>query len=281
MKETKSEDSYKGISSDGRTLGEMIPLSIGTAIAFEKILTDPLLNEINSLYVNIKTIYRNVYGSFEKTPTKLEYGKVIKAFLSDIEELKQLNSKYIPNRIGIVLYFPKYSSLKRHFPHANIKHPSTPLQLERSRLENLAYEKLRETPKDIVEFDIKIDGKHTNALILTHYPVDLLSENTFLKLRLLESHTGAIKDRLKWISKLSDDDKCKNLPFNALTLQILGDSKLFGSLGKVFINALLELSIKGRWTTLTTKDRILYDISNMKDKFGASVFKEMTLTTIK
>ena len=133
----------------------------------------------------------------------------------------------------------------------------------------------------MVEVDTKIYGNHAKSLILTLYPIDLFSITTFRDLALLESHTGAIKLYPKWSGKISSKEEYVNLPFNLLTLQVIGDGKLFYSMGRVFTKALLELADKGNWTAITTKDKVKFDISRMKDRFAAGVFLEMLTISLK
>lgn len=267
---------------NGKILGEKINLAIGTAIAVEKLVDDKdSLSKYDSLYVNIRTVLRNLIGSYEKKPVKIDYGRVLDDFIDELNDLKLLVSNVLPNNWKVVLYYCNYENVFDLFPHAKIKEPNTKIQLEQARLERLAFKRALDEVKDILKFNTKISGSQSKALILTHYPIDLFSHTTFRQLALLESHTGTTKDKTKWITKLTSKDTECNLPFNLLTIQILGDGKTFNSLGSAFNKALLELSNDGNWTTLTTRDRVKFDIDRMKDKYAATIFKEMLTVNLK
>src|SRR5690606_9561418 len=77
---------------------------------------------------------------------------------------------------------------------------------------------------DVRYYDVYIEGKFQDTMLLTHIPVDLLSADRFSKLVLLESHTGAIKPHLSWYTKLTNGKELFRMPFNRFTLQVFGDN---------------------------------------------------------
>jgi hypothetical protein len=76
--------------------------------------------------------------------------------------------------------------------------------------------------------DIKY-GKSSSALLFTHVPFDLLSHSNFVKMDLLESHTGLIKPRYTWYSKYYPipEKDMSFLPFMEYLLTIFGDKVMF------------------------------------------------------
>jgi hypothetical protein len=267
---------------DGRSIGETIPVSIGTAIALEQFVdSQEMQSAYNSLWINVRTIFRNLVGSYEKTPTKLQTGPILDAFEDEIREIVSIKSKYLSNGFDIHLYFPTYNSVPNVFIEAKIKEPTTKLQLEEAKLERQAWERLKVFGDLIKRFDIKINGKQSLGLMLTHYPIDLFSVTTFKKLSLLESHTGVVKERPEWITKISKNTAYSNLPFNLLTIQVVGDGKTFHCMGKAFTNALLKVADGGKWTTLTTRDKVKFDLARINDKYTGEEFTKMLTVSLK
>jgi hypothetical protein len=68
------------------------------------------------------------------------------------------------------------------------------------------------------------------------------------------------------IRKLSTSDKYANLPFNILTLQLLGDkSLLFESMGVKMINPIIDLAIEQKWSAITNFEKVKGDIRKIRD----------------
>jgi hypothetical protein len=275
------EKEYTPNTLNGRTVGEVLPLSIGTALALEILSKEnDLLKEYDVLYINLHTVLRNLLGAFIKTPTKTDVGNISKCFIEEYETLLSVVKSHFPKELNFCIFYPRYKSLHRIFPYANIKKPITTLQKEKALIEEMAFKRLLKNYPDIHQGDCKVFGNSQRGVVLTHLPIDLLSASSFRKLSLLESHTGTIKDRPQWITKLNNKGNL-NLPFNTLTLTILGDGKMFGALGNPFNKHLSELAEKGKWTTLTTKERIKFDIEKLRNKADVKILMDMLTTTLK
>jgi hypothetical protein len=279
---SKSDKDYVPLIKDGRVIGETVPVSIGTAIPIETIINNQeLQGKYNALYINVRTVLRNLIGAYEKAPTNFETGAVIDTFIEEIDTLLNLAKTYFTNGFSVTLYYPSYGSVVDLFTRANVKEPITKLQREKYQLERKCYERMLKERPTVIKTNCKLSGANSEALIVTHYPIDLLSFTTFRKLTLLESHTGHIKDKPQWLTKLSTKSEHSNLPFNILTLQILGDGKMFGSMGSKYTGVLTKLAESGQWTTLTTKERVKFDINRMNDKLAEMLLKEMLNITLK
>ena len=275
------EKEYTPITLNGRTIGEVLPLSIGTALALEILSKEnDLLKEYDVLYINLHTVLRNLMGAFIKTPTKTDAGNISQCFVEEYETLLSIVKSHFPKELNFCIFYPRYKSLHNIFQYANIKKPITNLQKEKALIEEIAFKKLLKKYPDIHQGDCKMFGNNQRGLVLTHLPIDLLSASSFRKLSLLESHTGVIKNRPQWITKINNKGNL-NLPFNTLTLTILGDGKMFGALGNPFNKHLFELAEKGKWTTLTTKERIKFDIEKLRNKADVKILMNMLTVTLK
>jgi hypothetical protein len=136
-------------------------------------------------------------------------------------------------------------------------------------LVNYLYYKKQLTFNSVLSMKSKI-------VLLSHYPVDLLSLERHKGCALLESHTGAVKNRGLWYTKLNG---CTNprMPFNALTLQVYGDKQTFARFKQsaAVIKELEALAERYQWNATTTKSRMKLNIGQMNDKYTAAILKEM------
>ena len=265
-----------------RTFGETLAISIGTAIPLEKLITDGIDGDYTHFYFNIKTLFRNLHGSFEKfhEPSAKHLAELL---MEEITVIEGILTSSLSKQLTPVFYLPLCKDIRRQFKYAKIKEPRTTAQKNYEHLESRTITKLVKDMGDkIVLYNIKIHGNNTRSYMLSHLPLDLLSFRTFRVLTLIESHTGQTKDKLEWISKLKKDEGCSNIPFSALAIQVLGDnSHQFEGMGKKVIAELLDVAKKSRWTAMTSDPKMALDIKqNMSDKYGAEIFIAMLNVSI-
>lgn len=261
-----------------RTLGETLAISVATAQPLEMLLSTDIARQYNTLYINIKTLYRNFHGAYGNEDNLPTLSKMTELFVAEIITIRSIVSDSIPGKVKPVFYLTTCKSLPLLMPHAKLKQPTTPKQIRYEDLEkkviSRALGKFEE--EEIHMFDVLVKGSNTVALMLTHYPLDLISAHTFRKLILLESHTGAIKSKTEWITKLNKNEAYINLPFNVLSLQVLGDKSLqFESLGRKLSESLVELANKKHWSANTGLEKIKQDIRGMKDKEAANTLIQL------
>lgn len=258
----------------GREVGAL-PLSIATSFAIEslagqhpdiKVDTPPIL-EARELWVNVRTLIRNLIGSVDKEYSKsLQPSPIGQAISIEMNVIDSTINKVSKGLCSTVFYFPAYRTMAKRYPRASLKLPSTAMQQMMQGLEFdvLKYLKALEGFIDIREYDVEITGKHPKSLILTHYPVDLLSKSSFQGLKLIESHTGAIKGPLEWNSKLTNGKELLMMPFSPFTLQVFGDSgNLFSPKSIKHKNAVKGLAEKYNWNAMTTRDRIMLGVKSL------------------
>lgn len=254
-----------------------LPLSIGTSLAIESLcgLGDefftehPAVNEVDELWVNLRTLFRNLYGSIERHVRDTMLPDALMAgMLDDIQTMEATIVRKTHGRVTVVFYVCDYSDFKQVFPHAHYKELKTEKQKIEQTIENQTITALVEDGPsiDLRQYRTKIVDEGKRVALLTHYPVDLLWRSNFQELRLLESHTGKIKPPVEWYTKLTGGKDLTRIPFNRLTLQVFGDGNtLFASMPQKLKQELIDLSIKYKWTPLTTEEKVRYGISKIYD----------------
>lgn len=271
-----------------RAVGEL-PLSIGTSLAMETLEPN---KRYGGLWINTRTLYRNIYDALDGEDRKALVGSlmqdksqrnnqvVVAAFADTLEEELHQILQYGQGKLDkVTLYHREYANLLRDYRHAILFNPKTPLQKTfRHLMDNVIDEVLRRPIGRYVDFDkgSQLKGEPIKALIMTHYSIDLLSRTEFTQLRLIESYSGAIKSKSQWNTKLTDGKLYPRIPFNAFTIQVFGDRNiLFMRYPKPVREAILELSERFKWTTMTTMDKIRLNLNWMNDRYTAEMLKRL------
>jgi hypothetical protein len=272
-------DKKTAVVLDQREKGQF-PLSIGTSLAFEGIfgvlpekkVDPPPVSEFPEIWVNTRTLFRNLYGAL----TKEASGAVIpkdfaKAIYEEMLIIQGIVQDKTRGRSTVVFYICTYKSLPGMFKNAIFKEPKTENQKFYATFENKTVDELLILLKSIgqegliVKLDSSISGSFKAALFLTHYPVDLLNATKFPQMALMESHTGTVKKELEWHTKLKGGKDMPRVPFNRMTIQVFGDSgDMFSPYPGDVKTALKDLAEKYKWTSVVTKDRILMTIGLSK-----------------
>lgn len=266
---------YKVLNN--RAVGKDVPFSVAMAIPIEAQLIKENIS-YEAVWLNARTVFRAYHGSYnaENRPGKM---KIMEGFLQELSDIKAFIEQL---GYEINVYYPLYSKLSSKFPDANVKLETSPTQRiyadwEYSSAEVASKEKIID---QVCNYSIAGDNK--NTVMITHYPIDLLSQYNFKELTLLESHSGSIKERLEWSSKLGfPSDIGPKMPFNILTMQVFGDkSKLFKSIKEQSQKkALLTLATDKKWKPFTTKSKIANDLKSL-DKNIADRFVRMLNTKL-
>ena len=282
-----------------RALGEIFAsISISTAVSLEKLMESGAYKAYSHIYINVSTLFRNYLGSFKVDKTndynKKELDDFKKGFLDEIISINSIIINTISTRMHPVFYVCNYRSFERIFIDAKVRKPTTNKQIMYENIHNnvvtdtviklnsLFDPKNDEDEPFIKEYDVAVKGNNTTSLILTHMPLDLLNNSSFRKLMLLESHTGAIKQKTEWISKINKNEEAINIPFNILSIQIFGDNNLkLHSLDKPTVTAFIEVSKKGKWYSGVTMAKVIFDIRNMKDKALSEKLLRMSMVQLK
>lgn len=267
------------------------PLSIGTSLALESLCgfgefenDKPHIDKIDELRVNLRTLFRNFLGSIDKYVR--ETGRVsdfIDYFAEDLLILSTTIEQRSKGRVKVSFFLPKYTSagFNKRFPKGILKVPKTAKQVLEHNLEEDVLKLFMSKPEykerysvDSVDFDDKYRGDKT--CILTNYPADLLNASHYSKLWLLESHSGGIKSNEQWYTKLTGGKNLHSIPFNKLTLQVFGDNNtLFSARERKLKTALIELSEQKGWSSVTTIEKVKFDIWRMQNGEEKALLKEL------
>jgi hypothetical protein len=255
-----------------------LPISVATSLAIETICgVNPLIPmdvapvlEYDRLLVNLRTLIRNVHGALETDIGKIvQPNNIIDAVIEELSIIESAIALGSNGKCSVTYYWCSHDNIRRQFPYAFLKVPTTDKQRHYYDLEQAVVRKLgaTATSHDVRHYDVDITHHFDeNVAILTHHPLDLLSKHRFKKLTLLESHTGALKQPSQWSTKLTDGKELTRIPFNRVTLQIFGDnSQLFTSMPPKTKTATKQLAEDKKWTAVTTMEKVIFDIGRHPD----------------
>lgn len=120
-------------------------------------------------------------------------------------------------------------------------------------------------------YKVPLNYKDGKVLLTSHYTLDLLQSN---KWKLLESHTGILKDQHLFNTKYHKygTNDLSHLPMNDILLYLLGDDELVQGMNRKVKSTVYNISISSKWTFRTTRDKIRSDL--LKDPLLVPIIKE-------
>lgn len=243
-----------------RQKGEQLPISIGTALAFEKALAEDVPPEF---LVNGMTLFRNVYDAISaEERSTVSPDDYLNAITEEVQMLHDAMVQLHGEQSNARLYLNSYKSLGKHLPHAKLKVPTTANQQRYAELSSIIFKKLagRFNPL-MIDTGFKA-GRRDPTVIFTHEPTDLLSSRRFKQLTLLESYTGELKGHSLWYTKLGKG--APTVPLNGFTLSIYGDgNNHLRMLHKKVKDVVTKMAKDNRWTPLTTYDKAAFNIKRL------------------
>lgn len=255
-------------------------VSIGTSLAFETLFgindliapTNPLpFTKYGYVIINVRTLIRNIYGAVAKElKTEFPAAKYLEKTLEEIVTIPAILENQSGDRLEPLYYLPTYRGLAKEFPYAILKQVGNKAygRQHQEAIEQYCVAQL--TAKSIAGelpihlTDIKLPEVDKPAVIMTHQPIDLLSYLKGRNVDLIESHTGVIKDRYKWYTKLNGKG-LESIPFDRWSLQFFGDGKLFTGYPPKQRAAVLEFATKNKWNQTTTTELIRMQLKRFPD----------------
>lgn len=269
------------------------PLSIGTSLAFESVFDgvqppyDPTrkipekinIMNYNVFLINVSTLVRNIIGAI---PTQEAESLTPRALLMALED----EIRYIIDivkihdtlgNVNIYFYSRNYTIIKQTFSRSRIvrfyeAHTAKQINLQ-NQIEGTV-KLLRKNPEfEFVHYDLGVNlyPKSTlSALLFTHVPYDLLVNESFRILNLLESHTGLLKSRKDFWTKYYDAKKLdlSNIPFQRKLLAIFGDHILFKPTPIIIRQDIIALAKKCQWTSVSSLSKINTDFNTRLADIG-------------
>lgn len=218
------------------------PVSIATGMALET-LFDPVqavyddtrqapdkvnLNDYTNYIFNVSTLLRNLTSAVPSSDILIISKKDILDALLD--EISYLTEFFHSEGLTINFYTNNYAFVKQTYEKEGILRKAT--TDKQMALDNIVKYCLDFISKqdEVGQFSNAIHyEREDQALIFTHVPWDLLSYGKFVKLDLLESHTGLIKSRKLWNTKYYPipEHDMSFLPFMEKLLVTFGDNVMF------------------------------------------------------
>lgn len=270
-------------------------VSVGTTLAMETILPSwpvfdperPKPKPVNifdykRVWINLATLFRNMYNACPRDRVELiQPQEAADALYAEMETIYQAVRAATQNAVDVHYYWCDYRDLAKIYPRGQIRAVNTPKQIAFRDLMVKTVERVVKMAKVnnlefISQYHTEIQPKtYGKTILISHYPVDLLSEHRFGTVDLLESHTGVLKNKTLWYTKFFNGKTLSILPFCALTLQVFGDDHFFKAHDNKIREAVLEIAHKGKWSWMTTKSKIRSDVRAHPDQMFASILVSM------
>ena len=265
-----------------RMLGAF-PLSIATSIAFEHLMgvaseanPEPKPNAVGNyrqMWINIKTLYRNMLGSVPREKMDKPDEKDLSDFIiTEMETIVRIINEYSNGTCRPVFFVSNYDFGFWKYGQAQLRMDNTDKQkFFTQQYKNAVKLVLKHGPvegADLYVFDRKLKPpKKEKSIILTHIAYDLVSSDAFGGLDLLESHTGAIKGKDRWYTKYHDGKELEFIPFVDILLPVFGDSETFRPMLKSAREDIIEIAKRYNWSSVTTREKIMYGINTLKNQY--------------
>lgn len=215
-------------------------------------------------YYNIYTLIRNINGSLPKSIV-LSDKELIDTLVEEIYILETLysnNTKCKP-----VLYYFDYSKVVKKL-NKNKPNMLNKVYLTTSGL----YKVLKKLPKDL-PLEV-VTGTHllpmdreNKILITTHIATDLLNIKRIPNLELLESHTGRLKNKYEFNSKLHSIGKrdLSILPFTEELVYLYGDKGIVVPTKMTLRRILYTIAVDNKWNPRIPEYRVKKGLRIDKD----------------
>lgn len=250
------------------------PLSIGTGLALESVFEPTIeryddtrehdkviINDYKYHIFSIYTLARNIVAA---TGIKDKMSVITnKLFFKTLkEEIEILISLYSNTECIPVIYFPDYSEISKKY-NRNKDFKTTSVYEELIIIFNAVkpnIKSLKEIITVITEKDINVSNE--KMLITTSMASDLIMYKKIKHLYLLESHTGNLVGKENWWKKYHNIGKrpMDVFPFIEELLYVLGDNTVVRPVSTSFRIQLHEFALANKWTHLTTRDKVMFDI---------------------
>lgn len=281
-----STDNLSREALSSRAVGQY-PLSVATSLAIESLVgilpeapaDVPPITQYDVLWVNMRTLLRNLLGSLETEKRKLLTVETVAEYL--VNEMRTIETICVEKgdgRFEVTYYICSYDDLTYSFNKAILKHVTTPAQKQAEVFEKAVFEVIARDHQGSIPYLMlkrKFPEVGLKALILSHYAIDLLQRYRFESLTLLESHTGAIKPPQMWNTKLKNGRDLERIPFDRMSIQMFGDGVTFTPMAIKVRNKIIEIAEKNKWTPVTTKDYVIHCVVQNRDPALEALVKDL------
>lgn len=254
--------------------GGAFDVSIATSLALEGLLGQhpdnpvnpaPIL-KTNELWINISTVLRNAYNSVSSDNDDTTAEDLFYILHSELLYIKAKFQDTHP-ALNVRFYVFDDKTISSKYKNLRLRQANTTRQKVYAgligRTLTFAINNMPDVQLENLSH-MRVSGSRS-VVILTHRVIDLIECVVSGDASLLESHTGKIKKKAVWTTKLS----CpyEHMPFNLFTLQLFGDTgNTIQPMSIRHRKAVLAFAEKERWTVVTTMDRIRYAVNSIPDK---------------
>lgn len=261
-----------------RHLG-VYPVSLGTSIALQGVLGELTQDEdipspyttYDLLAVNVRTLLRNLLGSVNSKVDYVEFmGQLTQLAIEEMLLIHRIIKDRTQGKLKVMFYTGMYFNRHTLFPFMKNIKELTKKQNEHHVLEcelmgSLGYELKRDTRAKEFKWvwsdkepPVLSNNPFAKMVLLTHLPTDILFVGN-ASVAILESHTGNIKTQAQFNTKLKG--KPEHLPFNKITVQVMGDTGGIVSPSHIKDRKLLQaLAEQKGWSPMTTLEQVKLDI---------------------
>lgn len=214
------------------------------------------------LAVNLLTVVRNVVSS-ANNPQLTDVTEILEQVRRDIRFLNALSNGMLGVEFKLYTLNGKYYRGIHGMKNTRYREatPGTKVQLHDS-IVSLTMQALAKEPQGITWIDTHPFSKDkvNKGVILTHVVMDLLECGSNVKL--LESHTGALKQSPEWSSKLLIRKEDRGIiPFNYVTLNIFGDKNFVQPQLPSIKQKVYPIAEKSHWNSSTTLERVKFTLT--------------------
>lgn len=250
-------------------------IALGTLLGFDqegKRLNEGKWKDYKGLFISIPTLFRNLYGSAGDRKEKITTGGYASMVVNEMHLIENMVQMYTDSQLKVFFYNPSYIGLDSLLPDAKLKIASSGKQKLQEELKKGALSFVANefgSSDNYVPVGTSLTIPFEKSLILTSFVVDIVGAVTLRygsTVDLIESHTGAIKDKTLWYTKLNKAANIERFPLTAGTLTVFGDGKMVAPLSKKIRDELGELAVSRKWHQLTSPAIINSEVAKLIKK---------------
>ena len=272
-----------GMNDIGDIVRGFLGTAIGTDIALTtlfgfdqegKRLSEGKWKDYKGFFISIPTLFRNLYGAAGDRKEKITTGGYAQLLINEMHLIENMVQMYTDGQMKVFFYNPSYIGIDSLLPDAKLKEASSGKQklqeeLKKGALSFVAHE--FGSSDHYVPIGTSLTIPFDKSLILTSFIVDIVGGVTLRygsTIDLIESHTGAIKDKTLWYTKLNKAENIERFPLTVGTLTVFGDGKMISPLSKKIRDELGEIAVSRKWHQLTSPAIINSEVSKLIKKHG-------------
>lgn len=251
-------------------------IALGTLFGFDqegKRLSEGKWKNYNSLFISIPTLFRNMYGAAGDRKEKITTGGYATLLINEMHLIENMVQMYTDGGLKVFFYNPSYVGLEDTLPDAKLKVASSGKQKLQEELKKGALSFVANefgNSDSYVPVGTSLTFPSMGNLVLTSFIVDIVNSITLrygASVDLLESHTGTIKDKTLFYTKLNKADNIERFPVTVGTLTVFGDGKMVSPLSKKIRDELGEIAVSRKWHQLTSPAIINSEVSKLIKKY--------------